>query len=87
MTANDAWQQVYRAALLEPRPEELRQRIEEAQKAIGERIEQLNQSDDNSCEERQTLADALRNLRVLAETECRVHLSPEIVRPRRGAAS
>ena len=71
MTPNVAWEELYRAALLELRPEELRQRIEIAEKAIQGRIIELRLNDSSSLEESQALEDALRGLRVLAGTECK----------------
>ena len=70
MTMNLSWQELYRAALLEVQPEELRRRIGAAEKAIGQRIEELKQAGSHSSEEQQAIADALRALRVLAQTEC-----------------
>jgi hypothetical protein len=72
MTMTVAWQELYRAALLELRPEELRQRIDVAEKAIQQRsAELLRQNDFSSGEELQALDDALRGLRVVASTECK----------------
>ena len=70
MTTSYGWQELYRAALLEVRPEELRPRIDAAEAAIQQRIVELRQSD-SSCEvERHALADALSALRILVKTEC-----------------
>jgi signal transduction histidine kinase len=71
MAMNNTWQDLYRAALLEVRPEELRQRIEAAEKAIQGRLLELGQDDSSSRDELHALADALRGLRVLTNTECR----------------
>ena len=70
MTMNAAWQDLYKAALLELRPEELRQSIEAANKAIQQRIAELKRSDSRSADEAQAIDDALRGLHVLASTEC-----------------
>src|SRR5271155_1042705 len=71
MTMNVAWQELYQAALLELRPEALRQRIDDAERAIRQRIAELRQNESSSEDERQALDDALRGLRVLASTECK----------------
>jgi hypothetical protein len=71
MTTNIGWQELYRAAMLELRPEQLRLRIDDAEKAIQQRIAELRQGDSSSAEELRALDDALRGLRVLASTECK----------------
>jgi hypothetical protein len=76
MTTNVGWRELYQAALLELRPEELRQRIDSAERAILQRIAELRQNDSSSVEESQALDDALRGLRVLANTECKGQPSP-----------
>jgi hypothetical protein len=75
MTLNVGWQELYQAALLELRPDELRRRIDEAEKAIQQRIIELSRNDSSSEEERRAMDDALRGLRVLASTECKPPLS------------
>jgi hypothetical protein len=70
MAVNVAWQELYQAALLTLRPEELRQRIDEAEESIRQRIAE-RRNDSSSGEEWQALDDALRGLRVLASTECK----------------
>ena len=75
MTMNVGWQELYQAALLELRPDELRRRIDEAEKAIQQRIIELSRNDSSSEEERRAMDDALRGLRVLASTECKPPLS------------
>ncbi|MGB6387557.1 MAG: hypothetical protein WBD25_11170 [Terriglobales bacterium] len=72
MTTNVGWRELYQAAMLELRPEELRLRIDNAERAIQQRIAELRQGDFNSKEELRALDDALRGLRVLASTECKV---------------
>jgi len=71
MAVNVAWQELYQAALLTLRPEELRQRIDEAEESIRQRIAELRRNDSSSGEEWQALDDAMRGLRVLASTECK----------------
>lgn len=71
MTTNGAWQEMYRAALLELRPEELQRRIGNAERAIQQRIAELKRNDSSSADESQALDDALRALRILADTECK----------------
>ncbi len=56
-------------ALLELGPDELRQRIDVAEKAIQLRMEELRRDDSGSDEERRALDDALRSLRVLSVSE------------------
>ena len=75
MTMNVGWQELYQAALLELRPDELRRRIDEAEKGIQQRIVELSRNDSSSEEERRAMGDALRGLRVLASTECKAPLS------------
>ncbi len=68
-----SWQEFYEAALLELRPEALQQRINEAEKAIQQRIAELRRNDSSSAEEEgHALDDALRMLRFLASTECKI---------------
>jgi hypothetical protein len=62
-------QQLYQAALLELRPEPLGQRIAAAEKAMEQRLEELRPSAPGSNAEQPTIADALRRLRVLADSE------------------
>jgi len=71
MTTSSSWREFYQAALLEVQHEELSLRIDAAEKAIHQRIEELRQSGSNFGEEQQALADAIRALRLLAQTECR----------------
>jgi hypothetical protein len=70
MATSTAWRELYRAALLELRSEDLRRRIDEAERAIQERIVELREEDSDSGEEARELEDASRGLRVLAATEC-----------------
>jgi hypothetical protein len=66
-----AWQELYKAALLELRPEELRLRIETAEAAIHLRLQELGKIEESSSDEHHAIADALRGLRTLVNTECR----------------
>ncbi len=75
MNMNVGWQELYQAAMLELRPDELRRRIDDAEKAIQQRIVELTQNDASSEEERRAIDDALRGLRALASTECKPPLS------------
>jgi hypothetical protein len=65
MMAN--WRDLYQAAMLELRPEQLSLQISEAEKSIHQRITGLRRDDANSLVELRELEDALR---VLARTEC-----------------
>jgi DNA repair exonuclease SbcCD ATPase subunit len=76
VSTNGAWQELYRAALVELRSDEMRQRIEDAKKAIQQRMAELRRDDSSCIEEAQALDDALRGLRVLASTECKPLRSP-----------
>jgi len=66
---NVLWEERYREALLELSPEELPRRMDVAEKAIQQRIEELERAGVGSSRERQAIEDALRGLRVLAKTE------------------
>jgi hypothetical protein len=70
VTINFSWQELYQAALVEVQPEELRRRVDAAEKAIYQRVEELKQTGASSGEELWAINDALRSLRVLAKTEC-----------------
>ena len=76
MSTNRAWQELYRAALVELRPDEMRQRIEDAERAIQQRMAELRRDDSSCGEETHALDDALRALRVLASTEFKPLRSP-----------
>jgi hypothetical protein len=58
------WYSVYSAALLELNPTKLRTLIHDAETAIFSRIQSLSE-DPDSNHERETIADALSNLRAL----------------------
>jgi len=65
-----AWQEKYAEAMLELNREELPGRIEAAEKAIYQRLEELKNAGASSAEELWVMNDALRALRALAKTEC-----------------
>ncbi len=75
MSMDIGWQDLYRAAMLELRPDELRRRIDDAEKAIQQRIVELGHDDSSSEEECRAIDDALRGLRVLASMECKSPIS------------
>jgi len=58
------WYRVYTAALLEFNPTRLPTLIQDAETAIFSRIQSLS-ADPDSSRERETIADALSNLRAL----------------------
>ena len=73
---NRLWREKYTEAMLELNPEELPARIAAAEKAIQQRIEELEGSNlegsnEDTEEELWALNDAVRGLRVLAQAECR----------------
>ena len=65
------WQELYKAALLELRPAELRLAIGTAETAIHQRLQELGVTAGWDGDEHHAIADALRNLRTLTETECK----------------
>ena len=75
MTIDESWRGLYRAALMELRPEELRRQIAVAEHAVQQRIAELRRGDSSFEEERRELDDALRGLRFLASTECKLPTS------------
>jgi hypothetical protein len=82
MTMKVGWQELYQAALLELRPDELRRRIDDAEKAIQQRIVELSRNDSSSEEERRAMDDALRGLRVLASAECKPRFQQNLAWPK-----
>jgi|HubBroStandDraft_5_1064220.scaffolds.fasta_scaffold16693_4 hypothetical protein len=73
---NFTWQEKYTTALLELDHDELPRRIEVAEKAIYQRIEELKRAGASSGEELWAINDALRGLRAVAKHECQArHLS------------
>ncbi len=72
---NMAWQDLYKAALLELSPEELPRRLETAEAAMHQRLHELEKLPQGLLapalnDERHAISDALRNLRTLAKSEC-----------------
>jgi hypothetical protein len=59
------WMECYRAALVEPNPDKLKQLVPAAQAAVQARIRELLPDLVNHHAERQAIEDALQNLRVL----------------------
>jgi len=66
-----AWQELYKTALLELRPAELQLAIETAEAAIHQRLQELGKTPGSDGDEHHAMADALRGLRTLAQTECK----------------
>ena len=58
------WQKPYHEALLEPNPQKLVQRVNEAEKAILSRLQEMRIGSDSRMEA-QAIEDALSGLRVL----------------------
>jgi hypothetical protein len=58
------WQKAYRAALLELNPQKLAERVQTAETAIFNRLQEISQNSDSKAE-RQAIEDALATLRVL----------------------
>lgn len=60
------WQALHKAAILETNPVELRRKIDVANTAIRERIDELaNNQESTSVEERQEIMDALNGFQIL----------------------
>jgi hypothetical protein len=77
VTMDFPWQDKYTEAMLELDREKLPQRIEAAEKAIYQRIEEFKRNPASSAEELFRLNDALRGLRVLAKSECSGQRAPD----------
>ena len=75
---NRLWREKYTETMLELDPEELPAKIAATEKAVQQRIEELERCNEDSEEELWALNDALRGLRVLAQAECR---SPHTGKP------
>ena len=58
------WQKPYHEALLEPNPQKLAERVNEAERAILSRLQEILIGSDNRMEA-QAIEDALNGLRVL----------------------
>jgi hypothetical protein len=72
MTQDAHWQDLYKAAMLELNPLELRIKIAVALEAMGIRDEELRQSPEPGyLEERRAIADAVHSLTVLKKVELR----------------
>jgi hypothetical protein len=72
MTQDAHWQDLYKAAMLELNPMELRVKIAVALEAMRVRDEELRQSPQpGSLEECRAIADAVHNLTVLKKVELR----------------
>jgi hypothetical protein len=70
------WQDLYRSAILEVDPVELRKKVDLAKAAIRERNENLKRGrDSNLVEELGAIADALKNLAVLERSELQMPLA------------
>ena len=65
---HEPWQLLYSAALLELDPDKLPSVLQAAEQAIQQRLASLSRSSNHHAE-RQAIADALQNLRVLRQTE------------------
>jgi hypothetical protein len=84
VTTGFTWQEKYTEAMLELNRAELPRRIEAAEKAIYQRVEELRDAGASSAEELWAINDALRGL---AKTECPAQRSPEKSVPPSEAAS
>ena len=69
MSMDGTWQDLYRAALVELQPDELRERIAAAETGILQRILELKNAGSPSESELRELDDALRALRSVASSE------------------
>jgi hypothetical protein len=87
MTMNLFWRELYKTALVEVQPERLRERIDAAEKAIRQRSDELKQAGGYAGEETAAMADALRTLRVLAQSECEALMSSRVNAVKGGVAS
>ena len=72
MKADDVWQELYKAAVLETDDKNLPNRIRAAKAAIDARLHELQLDHGGTPEERQAITDALHGLTVLrSELETR----------------
>jgi hypothetical protein len=72
-----AWRELYQSAMVEIVPAELQNRIDVANKAMNQRVEELaGRNDIEAIEERRQLSQALESLRTLRRLECPSSLSP-----------
>lgn len=63
------WEELYTAAVLEPDPSKVSDRIDQAQTALRERLHQLRQLPLAHDRERRRLEDAIRTLNMIRATE------------------
>jgi hypothetical protein len=71
------WWELYQSAMVEIVPAELQNRIDVANKAMNQRVEELASRDDiEAIEERRQLSQALQGLRTLRRLECHSSVSP-----------
>jgi hypothetical protein len=63
-----AWQSEYNAALVEADRKKLKERVEAAEQAIYQRLQQISQNSDDHTE-RNLIEDALNSLRVIKRDE------------------
>jgi len=70
MTTSPSWREFYQAALLEVQHEELRRRIDGRKRLFISEAEELKQNGSHSGEEQREMADDIRALRFLSQTEC-----------------
>ena len=72
--ADDVWQELYKAAVLEADDEKLQERIQAAKAAIDARLHQLQLDHGGAPDERQAISDALAGLNILrSELEAGSH--------------
>lgn len=65
MSADYVWQESYRAAIIETDDKKLRERIQTAKAAIGNRLLELQLDHGGTPEERVAITDALDGLNIL----------------------
>jgi hypothetical protein len=73
------WWELYQSAMVEIVPAELQNRIDVANRAMNQRVEELaSRNDVEAIEERRQLAQALQGLRTLRRLECDSSVSPTL---------
>jgi hypothetical protein len=71
------WRELYQSAMVEIDPAELQNRIDVANKAMNQRVDELASRDDiEAIEERRQLSQALQGLRTLRRLECQISVDP-----------
>ena len=71
------WLELYQSAMVEIVPAELQKRIDVANEAMNQRVEELASRDDiEAIEERRQLSQALQGLRTLRRLECQSSVGP-----------